>query len=176
MKQKQRPRIGKNLDKAMSKDIDKEQPKRIRHNCQLSKSWGWDKKVNDFVKERIVGYSINICAGLSEVGDVKIDLDPKDKSVIKGDMINLPYKDNTFDTVVSDPPWKIGFFQRQKPFLEAVRICKVGGRIIYNCTWRPISKYVELKEAVIRTDNNWSNVSVIWVFEKTIDIPKQIKK
>ena len=167
-----RPRIGKNLDKAMNQELDLEQPTKIRNNCKLSKAWVWDKKVNDFVKERIKGHSINICAGLSIVGDIKIDLDPKDRSVIKGDMINLPYGDNAFDTVISDPPWKIGFFQRMKPFFECVRICKLGGRIIYNCTWKPISKCVELEEAIIRTDNNWANVSIIWVFKKIKDIPK----
>ncbi len=86
-------------------------------------------------------------------------------------MNKLPFGDNTFDTVISDPPWKIGFFQRQRPFFECVRVCKVGGFIIYNCTWKPISKYVKLEEQVIRTDNNWANVSVIWIFQKIADIP-----
>ena len=85
-------------------------------------------------------------------------------------MNNIPFKDNTFDTVISDPPWKIGFFQRMRPFFECVRVCKLGGRIIYNCTWKPISKCVELEEAVIRTDNNWANVSIIYVFKKIKEI------
>ena len=68
------------------------------------------------------------------------------------DMIKLPFKDNTFDTVISDPPWKINFFKRMKPFFEAVRVCKIGGRIIYNCTWRPTLKCVQLQEVIIRTD------------------------
>lgn len=161
-----KPRVGKNIDKAMSQELDKEQPVKIRNNCKLTRSWVWDKKVNDFVKERVIGKSINICAGLSTVGDVKIDLDPKNSKIGRADMCNLPYKDEEFDTVISDPPWKIGFFQRMKPFFEAIRVCKVGGRIIYNCTWKPISRCVELEEAIIRTDNNWSNVSVIWIFKK----------
>jgi len=164
-----RPRIGKNLDKAM-KPIS--QSDKIRNNCKLSNCWVWDKSVNEFVKERVKGYSLNCCAGLSPVGDVKIDLDPQKSNVNKGDMNKLDFPDNTFDTVISDPPWKIGFFQRMTPFFECVRVCKVGGTIIYNCTWKPISKYVELQEQVIRTDNNWSNVSVIWIFKKTRDIEK----
>ena len=163
---KERPRIGKNLDKAMSTELDEGLPERVRANCKLANSWVWDKKVNDFVKKRVKGYSLNCCAGLSPVGDVKIDLDPKSDSVKKMEMGNLQFEDSTFDTVVSDPPWKVGFFQRMKPFSECVRVCKVGGRIIYNCTWKPLSQDVELEEAVIRTDNNWSNVSVIWVFKK----------
>lgn len=161
-----RPRVGKNIDKVMSQDLDLEQPIKIRNNCKLTRSWVWDKRVNDFARERIKGYSLNICAGLSDVGDVKLDLDPQNSKVGMADMNNIPYPDNTFDTVISDPPWKIGFFQRMKPFFEAVRVCKVGGTIIYNCTWKPISKVVSLEEAVIRTDNNWANVSVIYVFKK----------
>jgi hypothetical protein len=168
-----RPRIGKNLDKAMSQELDYNMPKKVRNNCKLSSCWVWDKTVNDFARENIIGKSINICAGLSDVGDVKVDLEPKLEGVIKADMNNLDYEDNSFDTVISDPPWKIGFFQRTAPFLECVRICKVGGRIIYNSTWKPISKYVKLESQVIRTDNNWSNVSVIWIFTKIADIEEK---
>ena len=89
-------------------------------------------------------------------------------------MNKLSFPDNTFDTVISDPPWKINFFKRQKPFFECVRICKVGGTIIYNCTWRPASKYVRLKEVFVRTDAPWAGISYIWIFEKIADIPKEI--
>jgi len=169
-KTKSRPRVGKNLDKEMSQDLDLEMPNKVRNNCKLSSCWVWDKTVNDFVKERVNGYSLNVCAGLSPIGDVKVDLEPRGSKIALADMNKLPYRDNTFDTVISDPPWKIGFFQRMKPFFEAVRVCKVGGTIIYNSTWKPISKVVELQEQVIRTDNNWSNVSIIWIFKKVKDL------
>ena len=133
---------------------------------KLQKCWIWDKSVSDFVRSRVNGYSLNVCAGKSEIGDVKIDLDPKDKSVIKGDMRHLPFKDNTFDTVIQDPPWKIGFYQRMTPFFECVRVCKIGGLIIYNAYWIPTSKQVKLKELFVRQDTNWSNTSIISIFEK----------
>jgi hypothetical protein len=79
-----RPRIGKNLDKAMAHKLDTEMPIKVRNNCKLSSCWVWDKTVNDFVKDRVRGYSLNICAGLSPIGDVKIDLEPKDNSVRGG--------------------------------------------------------------------------------------------
>jgi hypothetical protein len=40
----------------------------------------------------------------------------------------------------------------------------------------PLFKYVELEEAIIRTDNNWANVSVIWIFKKIADIPDKLKQ
>jgi len=133
---------------------------------QLQKSWIWNKKVEDFVAKKIKGYSLNICAGKSTLGSVRLDLDPKDKSIIKGDMRNLPFPDNTFDTVICDPPWKIDYFNRFKPFFECVRVCKVGGVIIYNATWIPESKLVELKEVWVRQDGSFTTASIIGVFKK----------
>ena len=78
----------------------------------LQDCWIWDKSVNEFVADRVKGYSLNVCAGKSPIGDVKIDLDPVDKSILKGDMRCLPFDDNTFDTVIQDPPWKIGYYNR----------------------------------------------------------------
>ena len=140
--------------------------KRINKNCQLYTSWVWPIKVEKRLKPYIKGYSINICSGLSNLGDVKVDLEPLRPDVRKADMSALPFPDNTFDTVISDPPWKLNFFKRQKPFFEAVRVCKPSGRIIYNCTWRPVSKLVKLEKVILRTDNTWANISAIWFFRK----------
>ena len=79
----------------------------MKKETKLQKCWVWNDKVSDFVKERVKGYSLNICAGLSKIGDVRVDLDPQDRSVIKGDFKKLKFKDNTFDTVISDPPGKL---------------------------------------------------------------------
>ena len=132
----------------------------------LKQSWVWNKLVEDFIRERIKGYSLNVCSGLSDLGDKKIDLDPKNKSIIKADMKKLPFEDEIFDTVFSDPPWKIGYFDRWKPFLECVRVCKIGGQIIYNSYWIPWSKQVELKELWIRQDSPFTNTSIISIFTR----------
>jgi len=132
----------------------------------LQAVWVWNDTVTEFVKDRIKGYSLNVCAGKNPLCNVNIDLDPQDKKVIRGDMINLQFEDNTFDTVVSDPPWKIGYYQRMKPFFECVRVCKVGGNIIYNAYWIPTSKEVKLKEVWVRRDSEWGNTSIISIFEK----------
>jgi ubiquinone/menaquinone biosynthesis C-methylase UbiE len=140
-------------------------------NTKIQKCWIWNKSVEEFVKERVKGYTLNVCSGKSTIGDVKIDLDPQDNSVIKGDMRALKFADNTFDTVIQDPPWKIGFYERMKPFFECVRVCKIGGQIIYNAYWIPSSKVVKQKELFVRTDTDWSNTSIISIFEKVADVP-----
>jgi Double zinc ribbon/Methyltransferase domain len=133
---------------------------------RLESSWVWNGSVADFVRRRIRGRSLNVCAGLSELGDVKVDLDPKDRKAIRGDVSNLPFPDNSFDTVICDPPWRIGYHQRWKPFFELVRVCKVGGRIIHNAYWLPDSALVRLVETAVRADSAFTNTSVIAVFEK----------
>lgn len=147
--------------------------KRLNKNCKLQEVWIWPLKVENKIKKLMTGYSLNVCAGASPLGDVKIDIEPISPAVQKGDMNNLPFDDEIFDTVISDPPWKIGFFKRMKPFFELVRVCKIDGRIIYNCNWRPVSKFVKLEKAILRTDNNWCNVLVIWVFKKIKRITKK---
>jgi len=141
-------------------------PEWKRDKADIPLPWIWNKTIEEFVRSRVKGYSLNVCAGKSSVGDVKIDLNPQDKSVKKGDMNKLEFSDNTFDTVIQDPPWKIGFYKRMKPFFECVRVCKVGGEIIYNAYWIPTSKQAKLKETWIRQDSEWTNCSIISVFEK----------
>lgn len=138
----------------------------MKNKVILKDSWIWNKTVEKFIKNKIIGYSLNICAGKSKLGDVKVDLDPKDKSIIKADMKNLPFEDESFDTVIQDPPWKIGYFDRWQPFFECVRVCKVGGRIIYNAYWIPTSKLVELEEIIVRQDGAFTNTSIISIFRR----------
>lgn len=138
----------------------------MKKETRLQRCWIWNGTVENFVKQKIKGYALNICAGKSKLGDVKIDLDPKDKSIIKMDMKKLNFKDNTFDTVIQDPPWKIGYYDRWKPFFECIRVCKIGGIIIYNAYWIPQSDDVKLLEAWVRSDEPFTNTSIISVFKK----------
>ena len=140
---------------------------KLKNHLTLQKSWIWNGTVEEFVRSRVKGYSLNACAGASPLGDVKLDLDPQDKSIIRGDMKELPFEDETFDTVIQDPPWKIGYYDRWKPFFECIRVCKIGGLIIYNAYWIPDSKQAELIETHIRQDSSFTNTSVISIFKRT---------
>jgi hypothetical protein len=139
----------------------------LKNHLKLRKSWVWSGDVEAFIADKIYGYSLNVCAGKSRLGDVRIDLDPADRSVIKGDMKALPFDDETFDTVIQDPPWKIGYYDRWRPFFECVRVCMTGGIIIYNAYWIPDSREVKLIQSVIRQDNTFANTSIISIFRKT---------
>lgn len=151
----------------------------------MQQCWVWNDSVSSFVKDRIKGYSLNVCAGKNLICNVNLDADEtarkrgqlslrnQDGSFIKGNMNLLPFKPNSFDTVVSDPPWKIGYYERFRPFFECVRVCKVSGIIIYNAYWIPMtpSGDVELTETWVRQDRNFTNTSIISIFKKVKDNP-----
>ena len=132
----------------------------------LQECWIWKDEVTAFVKDKIKGHSLNVCAGKNPLCNENIDLDPQHPKVSQGDMRLIPFKSNTFDTVVSDPPWKIGYYQRFRPFFECVRVCKIGGRIIYNAYWIPESEDVKLIKTYVRQDTTYSNTSIISIYEK----------
>lgn len=55
-----------------------------------------------------------------------------------GDMFELPFDDNAFDTVIADPPWlNLSADERQTLFEEIVRVTAPTGAILYNATWIP---------------------------------------
>ena len=143
----------------------------MNKNTKLMECWIWNESVTEFVKSHIRGYTLNCPSGDSKLGDVRADLDPIQSDIDKVDMRKLPYSDNSFDTVIQDPPWKIGYYHRMKPFFECVRVVKLGGRIIYNAYWIPQSKFVELKKLYVRQDGQFTNTSIISIFEKTKKYP-----
>lgn len=135
----------------------------------------WEKEIEEFVKKEMVGYTLNVPCGKSKLGDVRLDIN-SDLSMREAyDMFKnkLPYPNSFFDTIISDPPWKIGHYFRPRLFFELIRVCKVGGKIIYNATWIPKSKFTVLKNTYIRQSSEFSNVSIISVFEKTGICPEE---
>jgi hypothetical protein len=134
----------------------------------LRPAFVWEQEVEVFVKDRVKGHSLNVPCGTSQIGDVRLDIDPSLSMRGAYDFFKdkIPFPKNTFDTVISDPPWKVGHYFRPRLFFSLVDVCKPGGTIIYNATWIPTSKQVELKEAWIRQSSQFSNVSILSVFEK----------
>lgn len=142
---------------------------------QFREAFTWEKEVEDYIKLKMTGYTLNVPCGKSLLGDVRLDIDPNLSMREAYDMFNkkLPYPSNFFDTVISDPPWKIGHYFRPRLFFELVRVCKLYGQIIYNATWIPTSKYTQLFETHIRQSSQFSNVSIISRFLKIDHCPEE---
>jgi hypothetical protein len=135
----------------------------------------WEEEIEDFVRDHTIGYSLNVPCGQCKIGDERLDIDPDLSMREAYDMFKnkLPYPNNTFDTVISDPPWKMGHYFRPRIFFELIRVCKIGGKIIYNATWIPTSKHTKLLGTWIRQSSQFSNVSIISIFEKISKCPEE---
>ena len=135
---------------------------------EFRKAMVWEPEIEIFVRARLEGRVLNVC-GESKIGDERIDIGETSTRTRFGDMNEIPFPNNEFDCVVSDPPWGINFYKRMRPFFECVRVCKVGGRIIYNATWIPESKATELEELWVRKSASFGNISALTVFRKRTD-------
>lgn len=153
----------------------KERPKNTKGHLKFIEAFIWEKEIEDFVKKNMRGYTLNVPCGQSELGDERLDINPNFSMREAYNMFKqkLPYPDNTFETVISDPPWKMGHYFRPRLFFELVRVTKIGGRIIYNATWIPTSKHVKLIETWIRQSASFGNVSIISIFEKISKCPEE---
>lgn len=141
----------------------------------------WEPEVETFIRSHMTGKTLNVPCGKSLLGDVRVDnvLPDLEIGVLNptgfrlGDMSNLRemFGMDVFDTVISDPPWHLGFYQRPRQFFALVEVCKIGGRVIFNAPWIPETKYAVLEETWIRQSAPFSNASILSVFRKTAAVP-----
>lgn len=126
--------------------------------------WRQPEDVDRWLRENSIGAVLNSPCGQSPLGDVRVDADPTHEPDVVADMRSLPFGDATFDTVLFDPPWKMGYYKRQRPFFEAVRVTKPNGLILMNAKWLGESRNTVVDPdvgMVVRADDEWANVSVI---------------
>lgn len=92
-----------------------------------------------------------------------------------GDMFELPFKDNSFDTVVSDPPWlNLSTDERKSMFEEVVRVTKPAGNILYNATWVPTDEHTRQYDLRFRQQKDfWGGPSFIALHRRVArDVPE----
>jgi len=73
-------------------------------------SWRWTKREEKIVHSYCRGSILHLCSGKSKMGDIRMDL--YQHATIKADVLHLPFKSHSFDTIVCDPPWNMGFIAR----------------------------------------------------------------
>lgn len=139
---------------------DVEPPIHADHMYQAA--WRQPEDVDRFIRENCTGFTLNVCAGESPIGDVKIDADPQRPEVIPADMNHLPFPEATFDSVIFDPPWKMEYLDRMTPFFECERVLKPDGLLLMNARWVGESDHTTIDgDLIVRADDRWSNVSVL---------------
>lgn len=111
--------------------------------------------------------------------DIYGAISPRDKSssdlydgyACQGDMFDLPFQDNTFDTVISDPPWlELSQVERRRIFKEAVRVAKPTAKIIYNATWIPEDILTKQYDLRFRQQRDfWGGSSFLTFYRRTAE-------
>jgi len=71
----------------------------------------WPPQIEKWVSKKCVGSVLNVCCGYSEIG-FRVDLVKRVKPDLIADVYHLPFAENTFDTVLCDPPFS--YYQRGK--------------------------------------------------------------
>lgn len=104
----------------------------------------WPKEVHGWIARRLIGQTLHICHGKSKLGHCRTDLYELDTNV-RADAARLPFKSQSWDTVLIDPPYN-GVFQWNHDMLsELARVAKQ--RIIFQHWFLPVDKKGQFKKA-----------------------------
>ena len=126
-------------------------------------TWRWDKHEENLVHKWIRGDSIHICCGMSHVGDIRFDIEPTVKPDILGDILHNDIPSNYKDTVISDPPWNLGFVPRY--WKELKRIAKKRIIVIALAQMMEGRDWHKIHEEIIKRQNGFQ-VKVLTVYDR----------
>ena len=87
------------------------------------------------------------------------------------DLVNVLEKQGmekySFDTVLCDPVWNLGYHVRHKLIYALRDMVRPGGTLIFNCLWFPKIKTMKLENMFVGlNDMAWRNVSLIGIYKK----------
>jgi hypothetical protein len=89
----------------------------------------WPEAVTEVISGLLIPKSLHVCCGKSPLGDVRADFDPANNPDVVCDAAKLPFADESFESVLCDPPYN-GKFQWNHDLLsELSRVSKK--RIIF---------------------------------------------
>jgi len=135
-------------------------------SLRFRKAWSWPRGVEDFLRHHLVSPSLHVCCGESELGDVRVDAYLERPGLVKADMLSLPFTDESFASILIDPPWHLPYHLRPKLAKELGRVLRPGGILLFNSPWRIRLQTLTL-EAVYWADvNSWRNVPLIMIYRK----------
>jgi len=98
----------------------------------------WPKDVEEFLEILLIGNTLHVCCGKSKLGNIRLDL-YEDNVNIKGDMSRLPFINQSFDTILIDPPYNSHFKIMHSMLSELCRVSKQ--RIIFQHWFSPVDKF-----------------------------------
>lgn len=98
----------------------------------------WPVEVEEFLSTKLKGNTLHVCCGKSKLGDTRLDLYEPDVTVI-ADMSRLPFANESFDTVLIDPPYNSKLQVMHDMLSELCRVSK--SRIVFQHWFSPVDKH-----------------------------------
>jgi len=71
-------------------------------------NWSWNSDTDKWLRTMCIGRTLNFPCGMSNIGDVKADIDRDFAPNVVADLLDKktwPWEDSEFDTVICDPPF-----------------------------------------------------------------------
>jgi hypothetical protein len=121
------------------------------HVMLFKPAWVWNEKEERLYGRLIKGFTLHACSGYSDLGDIKLDIDPETQPTIVADIHHLPFRDRVFDTLICDPPWKgpQSSMSFKDIVIEFVRVARRRIILILGTLYYHIPKPFQLKAAYI---------------------------
>lgn len=107
----------------------------------------WPENVERFVSRLLIGKSLNACCGKSQLGSVRLDIDPSNNPDITCDAANMFgfVADGEFDTVLCDPPYNGNMQWNHDLLRELLRVSRQ--RIVFQHWFIPADDSGRYKKA-----------------------------
>lgn len=138
------------------------------NNLKYIPAWRWPSDVEAFIRTRAQGFTLHVCNGNSSLGDLRIDRFSQHTDII-ADMHHLPIKEESFDSVICDPPWALDNRLRIHLITEFRRVLKWGGILILNAPWCPKIPRLAIQEVLVPSRQLMmaKNIALLWLLRKT---------
>lgn len=98
----------------------------------------WPEAVHEHIRELCIGTTLHVCCGMSDIGDVRLDLFQPNIDV-RASMDRLPFADKSFNTVLIDPPYNSKLQIMHDMLSELRRIA--NKRIIIQHWFSPVNRF-----------------------------------
>ena len=73
---------------------------------RLEPNWVWWASEEKLYYKLLRGFTLHVCCGKSQIGDVRVDADALLRPDVVADMFHLPFKRHSFESAIIDPPWE----------------------------------------------------------------------
>lgn len=104
----------------------------------------WPDAVSHVLWRMLIPRSLHVCAGVSPLGDVRLDKNA-DRVDVRADAAALPFADNSFESVLCDPPYNGEFQWNHDLLAELARVA--SHRIIFQHWFIPANPDGRYKKA-----------------------------